>query len=111
MQTRRRSADDNKVHPKRPEKGGRRCGYPKQRIEAIDSPTPRSEAETSRIDWAFTETTAERGTKTKPEENAGNEMGSKGRPRPIQKQGAKSAMKAKGIPRPINAVSCRRRQV
>ena len=44
MQTTRWSADDNKVHPKRPEKGGRRCGYPKQRIEAIDSPTPRIEA-------------------------------------------------------------------
>ena len=44
MQTTRWSADDNKVHPKRPEKGGRRCGYPKQRNEAIEFPTPRIEA-------------------------------------------------------------------
>ena len=43
MQTTRWLADDNKVHPKRPEKGGRRCVYPKQRNEAIDSPTPRIE--------------------------------------------------------------------
>ena len=57
MQTTGRSADDNKVHPKRPGKGGRRCGYPKQRNEAIDSPTPRIEAGA-----------AERGTKTKPAE-------------------------------------------
>ena len=35
--------DDNEVNPKTPEKGGRRCGYSKQRKEAIDSPTPRSE--------------------------------------------------------------------
>ena len=101
MQTTRWSMNDNEVHPKRPGKGGSKMWLFEQRNEAIDSPTPRSEAETSRIDWAFTETTAERGTKTKPEENAGNEMGSKGRPRPIQKQGAKSAMKAKGIPRPM----------
>ena len=39
MQTTLPSADDSKVHPKRPEKGGRRCGYPKQRNEAKDSPT------------------------------------------------------------------------
>ena len=37
-QTTRRSMGDNEVHPKRPEKGGRRCGYSKQRNEAIDPP-------------------------------------------------------------------------
>ena len=57
MQTTRRSADDNKVHPKRPGTGGRRCGFPIQRNEAIDSPTPRIEAGV-----------AERGTKIKPAE-------------------------------------------
>ena len=45
-QTTRRSMDDNDVHPKRPEKGGRRYGYSKQRNEAIDSPTLRIEAYT-----------------------------------------------------------------
>ena len=49
MQTTRRSMDDNEVIPKDQEKGGRICGYSKQRNEAIDYPTPRSEAETSRV--------------------------------------------------------------
>ena len=57
MQTTRRSTDDNKIHPKRPGKGGRKCGYPKQGNEAIDSPTPRTEAGTT-----------ERGTKTESAE-------------------------------------------
>ena len=57
MQTARRSADDHKVYPKRPGKGGRRCGFPKQRNEAIDSPTARIEA-------GGVERGAERGTKT-----------------------------------------------
>ena len=55
MQTTLGSMDDNEVHPKRPGKRGRRCGYPKERNEAIDPPTPRIEAGV-----------AERGTKTKP---------------------------------------------
>ena len=48
MQTTRRSMDNNEVNPKRPEKGGRRYGYSKQRNEAMDSPTPRIEASTWR---------------------------------------------------------------
>ena len=44
MQTTLRSMDNNEVNPKRPEKGGRRYGYSKQRNEAMDSPTPRIEA-------------------------------------------------------------------
>ena len=47
MQTTRRSTGGNEVHPKRPGKRRRRCGYPKQRNEAMDSPTPRIEAEES----------------------------------------------------------------
>ena len=66
MQTTRRSMDDNEVIPKDQEKGGRRYGYSKQRNEAIDSPTPRSEAGTSRI-ASFTELAAENGIKTKAE--------------------------------------------
>ena len=76
MQTTRRAMDDNEVHPKKTRKGGRRCGYSKQRNEAIDSRTPRSDAYESRI-GPFTETTDENGTKTEAEEKGRNRNGVK----------------------------------
>ena len=44
MQILRRSKVDDKVHPKRPEKGVEDAAIRTQRHEAIDSPTPRNEA-------------------------------------------------------------------
>ena len=90
MQTTRRSADDNKVLPIRPGKGGRRCGYLKQRNEDIDSPTPRIEAGV-----------AERGTKTKPAEGDMNINRKEGRRNQNQcwREMQELKMKAEEIPK------------
>ena len=107
MQTTRWSTDDNEVHPKRPEKGGRRCGYPKQRIEAIDSPTPRIEAgavekrhqdETDRR-RQFTERKAEE-ISTNAEEKCRNLKRRRKRHQGKCRRSRKPELKTKGRPRP-----------